>query len=154
MGEAACLASARPQVRVARLSNILGADPSSDNFLSAVIREAVQEGRVRLRTSLVSAKDYIAIDDVVAAMARIAIAGDERVYNVAAGRNTTHAEVVEAVRAATGCTVEVAPEAPTSSFPIIAVERLSALGLKAGRGVADVAPALVASMRRHLSPPS
>jgi nucleoside-diphosphate-sugar epimerase len=151
MGEAACLALPRPEVRVARLSNVIGADPTSDNFLTAVIREAVSGGAVRLRTSLASAKDYIAIDDVVRAMARIATHGRERIYNVAAGRDTSHAEVVDALRSVLPCVVEVAPDAPTVAFPPVNVERLAALGLGARASVADLMPELVADMRRFMT---
>jgi nucleoside-diphosphate-sugar epimerase len=147
MGEAACLAVPRSEVRVARLSNIMGADPGSDNFLTAVVREAVRDGKVVLGGAPASAKDYIAIDEAVAALARIATHGRERVYNVASGRNTTHAEVADALRAASGSTVETARGAPVSRFPAIDVTRMAALGMKATRTVADVMPELVAAMR-------
>jgi nucleoside-diphosphate-sugar epimerase len=151
MGEAACLAVPRSEVRVARLSNIMGADPGSDNFLTAVAREAVRDGKVVLGGAPASAKDYIAADEAVAAMARIAADGRERVYNIASGRNTTHAEVAAALSAATGCLVETAPGAAASVFPVINVARMAALGLNATRTVADLMPDLVAAMRADLA---
>ena len=74
MGEAACLSVPREEVRVARLSNVLGADPGSENFVTAVVREALRDGRVTLGAAAASAKDYIAVDEAVATLARIATA--------------------------------------------------------------------------------
>jgi nucleoside-diphosphate-sugar epimerase len=81
---------------------------------------------VVLRTAPDSCKDYVSIRDVTRALVRIATAGRERLYNVASGRNTTHAEVASALRACTGCAVEFAAGAPTVAFPPIDVGRLRA----------------------------
>ena len=149
MGEAACLA--HPAARVARLSNVIGSDPTSDNFLNAVVREAVATGAVHLRTALDSAKDYIAVDEAVAAMRRIAVDGGERIYNLAAGRNTSHGQIVEALRRETGCAVSVAQDAPTVGFPLIDIERLTALGVRMDRDPVRSMPALVAAMRNAIA---
>jgi nucleoside-diphosphate-sugar epimerase len=148
MGEAACLALGRPEVRVARLSNILGPDPSSENFVAALIREALRDGAIRLRSGLDSAKDYVAIDDVVAAMARIAVDGAWPIYNVASGRNTTHAEIIAALKIVLPCPVEVEAGAPTLGFPRINVERLAALGGGMSFDIANILPDLFEAARR------
>jgi nucleoside-diphosphate-sugar epimerase len=63
MGESACLGSGLANVRVARLSNVFGRDLASENFLTAVLREAATETRVSLRTGLASEKDYVWVGD-------------------------------------------------------------------------------------------
>jgi len=123
-GEAMCFASGRGNVRVARLSNVFGADFSSDNFLPSLIRAAVADGRITLGTDLDSAKDYVSIDDVVSILPKIALAGNRRVYNVANGRNTSNSEVVEKIRELTGCVLEVTGDARPVLFPPIQVARL------------------------------
>ena len=128
-GEAACLGSGLANARVARLSNVFGRDLASANFLTAVLREAAETGRVHLRTSLASEKDYVWIGDVVRALEAIAVKGTEPITNVAFGRNTTHAEIMEAVRAATGAGISVALDAPTVTFPQISTARLDRLGI-------------------------
>ena len=148
MGEAACFAVADPAVRIARLSNVFGHDPASDNFISAIVRDAVTTGRVRLATDPLSAKDYIAVADVAAALERIAVGGVDRLYNVAAGRNTANAEILAALAAASGCAVEVAQDSPVVEFPKIQVERLRALGVSANMGVVQAMPELVTMMRQ------
>jgi nucleoside-diphosphate-sugar epimerase len=124
MGEAACLGSGLANARVARLSNVFGEDLASQNFLTSVLSDAVTQKAVQLRTSLASEKDYVWIGDVVQALEAIAREGAEPITNVAYGRNTTHGEILEAVEAATGAVVSVAPDAPAVRFPAISTQRL------------------------------
>jgi nucleoside-diphosphate-sugar epimerase len=124
MGESLSLSSPRPHVRVVRLSNVYGHDFLSHNFLTAVIKEAVENGRVLLRSSMASEKDYVNIKDVVAVLPRIALDGRERIYNVASGVNTSNRELMEAIERVTGCDVEVETEAPTILFPKININRI------------------------------
>ena len=149
-GEAACLAHPNPAVRIARLSNVFGHDPASDNFIGSIVRDAVGAGRVRLMTDPRSAKDYIAVADVVVALERIAVTGGDRVYNVAAGVNTANGEILSALAAASGCAVEFEPDSPLVEFPPIDVHRLRALGVPAGTPVIEAIPDLVTMMRREL----
>ena len=123
-GEALCLVSAREQVRIARLSNVYGGDDDSDNFLPSLIRAAAVDKLITLGTSLDSSKDYVALEDVVEILPKIAVSGSHRIYNVASGRNTSNRELVEAIRGLTGCAVEVAAKMPTISFPAIDIGRL------------------------------
>jgi nucleoside-diphosphate-sugar epimerase len=127
MGESACLGSGLANARVARLSNVFGEDLESQNFLTSVLSDATRHKAVQLRTSLKSEKDYVWIGDVVRALEAIAREGSDPITNVAYGRNTTHGEILEAVKAATGATVLVAPDAPTVRFPEIATQRLDRL---------------------------
>lgn len=131
-GEALCLVQPSATIRIARLSNVFGNQGltlTSDepNFLDSIIQAAVLDGRIVLRTSPDSAKDYIAIDDVCQAIMRIALNGAERIYNVAAGQNTSHAQLAKALMTLTGCTVEVTPEAQKIEFPTIDTRKLSQL---------------------------
>jgi nucleoside-diphosphate-sugar epimerase len=123
-GEAACLALPRPEVRIARLSNVFGPGMGTANFLGSVLHEARAGGRVRLGQALDSEKDYVAIDDVVRALLRIALAGEARLYNVASGRNTRHDEIFETLANLFGCEAKVAEDAKTVRFPIIIIDRL------------------------------
>lgn len=127
MGEAACLGSGLRNVRVARLSNVFGEDLGSSNFLTSVIRDAVEAKSVRLRTSLASEKDYVWIGDVVTALEAIATRGSEAITNVAYGANTTHGEIMDALANATGARIEVEANSPAIRFPPIATQRLNEL---------------------------
>lgn len=123
-GEALCLSDPRPTVRVARLSNVTHVQPDADTFLGQLIREGQEAERIVLRQDGRSAKDYIACTDVVALLPRIARGGRQRLYNLAAGRNVTHAAIAALLRAHRGWTVDFAPDAPLVHFPSIDVSRL------------------------------
>lgn len=124
MGESLCLQNPRVNVRVVRLSNVVGGeDADSDNFVPSILREAIG-GRVVLQTALNSAKDYIHIDDVVELLTRIAAGGRERIYNVASGVQTTHKEWISKLTAQTGCAVEVLPGASVVRFAPIDIGRI------------------------------
>jgi nucleoside-diphosphate-sugar epimerase len=125
-GESLCLHSGRP-ARIARLSNVYGADFASQNFLAELIRAAVDDGEVVLRSDLASAKDYISLDETLDALCWM-LNGPcaHGVYNVASGQNTTNAEIVDALVRATGCALRVEPGAPQFIFPTISVARLHA----------------------------
>jgi nucleoside-diphosphate-sugar epimerase len=123
MGESLCFAAGR-NIRVVRVSNVYGADFSSDNFLPAVIREAVSEGNVTLHTSLQSEKDYVSIDDVTDMLPRIALEGSQRIYNLASGKNVSNSLLMGKIASLTGCTVVVSPQAETIMFPSLSIQRL------------------------------
>ena len=121
-GEALCLSLSQPTVRVARLSNVYGGKNPSPSFLRSVLDDAMREGHVRFLTGSASSKDYIHITNVCERLLSIALYGRERLYNVASGRNTTHAEIARLLQVAKVKT-EFAPDAPTVTFPVIGTSR-------------------------------
>ena len=153
-GEALCLAHRQPSVRVARLSNVYGDGMGYENFLAVILREAVYDARIVLRTGPDSAKDYVAVDDVARALRLIALGGTHRIYNIGAGGNVSHAALTAALARLTGSAIEVQPGAPVTSFPTIDTARLASLfaGLGAKWAPADLLdrlPALVAGTARE-----
>lgn len=126
-GEALCHACGRAGVRVARLSNVVGPgmDADSGNFIASLLRDA-RQGHVLLHSDPDSVKDYVYIDDVVDILPRIALQGRSAAYNVASGVQTRHAQWLQWLAEQTGCSLDVAPQAPLQQFPPIRVERLRA----------------------------
>lgn len=150
MGESLCLSSGRPNVRIARLSNVYGRDFSSDNFLSYVIREAVETRKVILRSAMASEKDYVDIDDVVHLLPQISLSGRHKVYNIASGVNTTNRALIEVVQRATGCAVEVAEGAAITAFPAIDIDRVRSEFKFAPSLILDSLGRLIAEYRRDM----
>jgi nucleoside-diphosphate-sugar epimerase len=120
-GEALCLSLPNPTTRVARLSNVIGAGAQSDSFLASVMRDA-RKGAVTIHGAPDSVKDYVALSDVTLLCEAIAIRGQQRLYNVAAGRNVSHRTIADLVARHTGATVKFAPNAPKQQFPPIAID--------------------------------
>lgn len=131
-GESLCRAAGNG-VRIARLSNIIGRDPESENFVSALVREAVQSGRIELQSNPRSAKDYLMIHDAVDAIVTVLRHGDRPIYNIASGVQRTAGEIAKAISRATSAKVEVAHGAPQFDFPEINVSRLSRAYAALGR---------------------
>ena len=124
MGESLCLQDARASIRVVRLSNVVGGkDTNSPNFLPSLVRGA-RNGCIELQTAMDSAKDYIHIDDAVELLTRIASTGRQRLYNVASGVQTTHAQWASQLAAQTGCKIVVAPGAVAVQFVPIDITRI------------------------------
>jgi nucleoside-diphosphate-sugar epimerase len=148
MGESLCVATGRDSVRVARLSNVYGGDYGSENFLTEVLRQALLEGRVRLRQTLDSAKDYIGVVDVVAVLPRIALSGKARLYNIASGRSVSHRELLAGLSRLVPLSVEVEENAPALAFPPISIERAKSEFGFAPNGIMTDLPAVVAEFRK------
>lgn len=123
-GESLCLATTNPEVRVVRLSNVYGGGDKSENFLTAVLRQALVRRRATFFDSMASSKDYVDVEDVVRALALIPLRATSRVINLAGGRNVCHQELAELIRAHTGCQVDVLPDAQDLRFPRISIDRL------------------------------
>jgi len=124
-GEALCLADPRPEVRVARVSNIYGPDLPADTFLGAVFQEGRETGAVLLRQARRSCKDYVSLADVTRLLPLIARYGRHRIYNLAAGVNTSHAAIALLLRRRAGWHVAFSPGAPTVRFPPINIARIT-----------------------------
>jgi len=149
-GEAVVLALG-PKGRVARISNVYGVE-QRDSFLGSIIREAIREGTITLRSSLESERDYISIDDLVPLLVRIATNGRQQIYNIGGGENITNREVTATISALTGCSVSVVPGAPTTGFARIDCSRVEEeFGFTAAR-VLDDLPRLVAGGHVPLEP--
>ncbi|WP_320189042.1 SDR family oxidoreductase [Agrobacterium rosae] len=124
-GEAICLSSGRKNVRIARLSNVIGPDEAgSETFVGELCREALR-GHIQLRTDPRSSKDYIWINDVTRLLAQIAQKGRHSIYNVASGIQLSHQAWISGISALTGCSVAVEVNAPVISFPDISTERIA-----------------------------
>jgi nucleoside-diphosphate-sugar epimerase len=128
LGEALVLQDPRPGMKVVRLSNVVGPRQPTSTFVGALLEEARVGGLVTIQQSADTAKDYVALADVLRLLPLIAERGQQRLYNLGSGRNTTNAEVAAwlerqrtRVRFASG-------EAASSglNFPSLAIERLAA----------------------------
>jgi nucleoside-diphosphate-sugar epimerase len=124
-GEALVLHCGLPGTRVVRLSNVVGpGEARRDTFIGALAREAAT-GTIRLQSHPASAKDYLWIGDALPLLAAISLKGQEKVYNLASGRQLRHDDWTAAIATATGARLETHPTAPDAGFPAIDISRLS-----------------------------
>lgn len=114
-----------PNSKVIRYSNVYGVDKESENFLTAVIKEALNTGNVNLQTTPDSSKDYISVFDAARLTVDIAMSGKQRIYNVASGFNIRNSDILAKVRQVTGCTISYSPKAQCIRFPRIDNTRIT-----------------------------
>jgi nucleoside-diphosphate-sugar epimerase len=127
LGESLCHVAHKPRrpVRVIRLSNVVGGDLKSGNFIYSLIQEALSRGAFSLNTTLDSVKDYIALEDVVYMLEKVALHGRLSCYNLASGKQTSNRDVAQAVSNLTGAPFKVSSHATANSFPPIDIRRLA-----------------------------
>jgi nucleoside-diphosphate-sugar epimerase len=139
-GEVLCLADPRPRLRVVRLSNVYSAEPGAATFLGEIVAAGRATWRVLFRQGPDSEKDYVSLADVVRLLPAIAIKGRHRLYNMAAGHNTRHAEIAAALATARGWQTAFVDDAPTIHFAPIAIDRIrEEFGAPSGILLADLA---------------
>ena len=149
-GEACCLSQASRKVRIARLSNVLGDDFQSDNFLYSVMRDLIRTGKVTLRTSRDSTKDYIVLADVLDLLPRIAEHGKEKIYNLASGKNIDNGSLLARMTDIGGGEALFQAGAEKITFPEIDMNRLCAEFSFQPRPVLDELEAVYRAFRAHL----
>jgi nucleoside-diphosphate-sugar epimerase len=133
-GESLCLNMNNPKVRVARLSNVYGIDIRSENFLTSIIRSAVQAGEVNIRNGPLAQKDYVSIADVVRLIPQISQCGKCRLYNVASGYNVDNASLTKILQYKTGCKVTFSDSPAPAIFPQISIRKITEeFGFQAAR---------------------
>jgi nucleoside-diphosphate-sugar epimerase len=145
-GESLALSSGLP-ARVVRIANVYGSDDTSGNFLASIIREAITTGSVTIESSPESAKDYVALEDVVQQIEQITLGGKHRLYNLASGENVTHRALAHALSKATGAAIEFAQNAPSVIHPRISKDRIVAEFHVRPRRLLDELPKLVAALK-------
>jgi nucleoside-diphosphate-sugar epimerase len=151
-GEAAILSDSRSSLRIVRLSNVYGPSFDSGLMLSDFLRQAASTGKIAVRSSSDSEKDHVGVDDVVDATLKIALGGRERVYNIAAGRNTRQGDLLDRIRSASGCELSVDARSGAVRFAPIAVERMRNEFAFAPRDVLSDIPELWRAFCAHFAP--
>jgi nucleoside-diphosphate-sugar epimerase len=150
-GEVVVLFDSRPELRVVRLSNVYGPSFRSGLMSSDFLRQAAMTGVIEVRSASDSEKDHVSVEDVVDVTLRIAASGKDRVYNIAAGRNTKQGELLDRIATVSGCRVEVKSGSPTVRFAPIDIMRIrSEFGFRA-RDILNDVPGLWREFDGHFS---
>ncbi len=143
MGESICLSSNKDNVRVVRLSNVIGKDFSSNNFIFSLIKDAIKKNEINLNTSLESEKDYISIKDVVKILPEICINGKEKLYNIASGKNIKTEKIVEIINKQLGNQIKINHTTKKIIFPRISIQKIMDEFRFESTSVLDMLPNLI-----------
>lgn len=125
-GEALCLHGGRQQVKVARLSNIVGLRKDRDLFIDQLLHDIVTHGALTLRSAPASSKDYLWIEDAVEAIAGLAQSPHSGCFNLASGENVSNQTLLDHLHAHFEFRHTFADAAPVLDFPPIDVQKIGA----------------------------
>jgi len=125
LGETLCLSRPQQSIRIARLSNVYGAGQSRHTFLGAIMAELKDGREALIRESPQSCKDYIALSAVLPLLESIALHGQERIYNIASGRQLSHGELASRLGELTGVPLRFMEGAPQRVFAQIDISRIA-----------------------------
>jgi UDP-glucose 4-epimerase len=128
LGENITLTRTEGRGAVARLSNVFDWEPEAPGFLSEWLIEAARTRDLSLDSSPHIARDYIHLDDVVAALIAMAQARDPGIVNVASGELVTNGQIAEVFTAA-GRRVEFTRDGRAAPPPNASAAKLAALGI-------------------------
>lgn len=130
LGENLCLNAAGGRAAVARLACVYDWAPGAPGFLSTWLQRAMREKDLRIDTASGMVRDYIHLDDVVAALSAMAAQRSSGIINVASGEQVSNAELAEVFRRH-GWSVSLSRESARELRPPCTVSRLAQLGIVA-----------------------
>lgn len=142
LGESICLNSGRKNVRIARLSNVLGKDFESGNFVISLFREAKATGNINLFSTLDSEKDYVHIQDVLELLLKISLTGQNSIYNVASGQNQNNQMILEKINESIPFKIHISETARTIRFKPIEIRKIQDEFNFSPRSILDLIPEL------------
>jgi nucleoside-diphosphate-sugar epimerase len=128
LGENITLTRTDGRGAVARLSNVFDWEPDAPGFLSEWLIEAARTRDLHLDSSPHIARDYIHLDDVVAALIAMAQKPVTGVVNVASGELTANGEIANLFLQA-GWKVVFSRDVSPAPPPRAEIGRLRALGV-------------------------
>jgi len=147
-GELLALNSGKKNIKVVRPSNVFGIDIYSQNFITAIVKEALKNSKVELLTTPDSAKDYIFVGDVCSALIKLAQQPQAGIYNLCSGTNTNNKDIVEELSRLTGAEIVYSPEAQQIIFQEISNAKVrNVIDFKPTTTVLDALPEIIAAFK-------
>jgi nucleoside-diphosphate-sugar epimerase len=128
LGENLTLTRTEGRGAVARLSNVFDWEPDAPGFLSQWLIEAARTRDLHLDSSPHIARDYIHLDDVIAALIAMAAKPGAGIVNVASGELVANGEIANLFLQA-GWKVDFARDVSPAPPPRADIARLRALGV-------------------------
>jgi nucleoside-diphosphate-sugar epimerase len=137
--------------KIVRLSNVIGNDFASENFITSIIKDAISYKKVELRTTPDSSKDYIFIGDAVNLIIQIALSPDAKgVYNVASGFNTNNENILNIISKHTDAEIIYSEFAERIVFKQIDTSKIkNKFNFKPTKNIVDLLPEMIDNIRNN-----
>lgn len=128
LGENLCLHASGGRASVARLAAVYDKTPDATGFLPELLRRLKDERSFTMESDSGTVRDYVTLDDTIAAlMAMMDHAGCE-IVNVASGANVSNQDIADALNAA-GCAVTVRRQTPRQDVPVNDITKIRQWGI-------------------------
>lgn len=127
MGESLVLNYSRPEMRVVRVSNVIGPSQPDTTFLGSLLTVLRSRRSVTIEQPAETTKNYIALGDVARLLPLIAEHGKHQLYNLGSAQSTSHADIARWLESR-GFEVEFSPTAGVNDdlgFHPLALDRLA-----------------------------
>lgn len=153
VAEELCLKSGKDIV-IVRPSNVYGVALNSPLFLPSITYNAINNGHIDMFIDRHYEKDYVAVEDVASVCITLSL-NDEasgKIFNIAAGYNTTAEDIAEVLVRSTGCTVTWHQRVfPREVFPVTDITSvLSMIPLFKPRNVLDDVEDMVSRFKEQM----
>lgn len=122
--ESLCLSLKKKNIKIIRLSNVLGKNFNSPLVVPSFIKSAISKSKINLFVNKESTKDYIIIDDVIKLILKINKYGKHSLYNVASGRNIKLIDLAKIIKKETNCSIQLKNQNKKVIEPKINIARI------------------------------
>ncbi len=123
-GESLCMSMNNSKIKIIRPSNVVGTSGPPNLFITSIIKEAVETGKIVLHSTLDSEKDYVYIDDLVQLIPKIIFSDKSQIYNIASGYNISSNEIINEIIRVTNCELKIASDAKKFSSAKINIDKI------------------------------
>ena len=122
--ESLCLSLNNKNIKIIRLSNVLGRNFNSPLVLPTFIKSAITNSKINLFVNKNSTKDYILIDDVIKLILKINKFGKYNLYNVASSKNVRLIDIAKIIKDKTNCSIVLKNQKKIVKEPKINISRI------------------------------
>lgn len=104
LGESLCMVTGEEKAIIARLSCVYKDQHDPQGFLPSLLRQIIDNRpkTLEVASSPFFSRDYVYLDDVIEALLLIATKGQERMYNIASGRNIDNGTLFSLITSVSG----------------------------------------------------
>ncbi len=150
-GELLALNCGRDNIKVVRLSNVFGEDFLSQNFITSIVKDAIERQKVELFTTPDSSKDYISVEDVCNALIKLCKCPGMGVYNLSYGKNTANETILNELQKLTGAQIKYSAKAQQIIFQEISNAKIAtAIGFMPQKSLIASLPEIISAYKNKI----
>lgn len=124
-----CCLKTDKNILIIRPSNVYGNAFESKLFLPMIVKHAILNKQINMYVDKTYSKDYVSVSDVSTAVKFLALNydGNDNVFNLASGRNTSALEIADIIQSKTACEIVWHPNTTNENFPTIDVSKIKGI---------------------------